>query len=196
MNIESFKKIYKNIIVRSLFSLLFLGVFLGFLSSLLSKLIGPGLNHYLSLFSGKNTLLAVCYFIYNIIQTIIVPLPSLPIDVAMFVILGPWYVLFLNFFGSMVGYSISYFLARKFGRRLLAHLLPQKTYLQINELAEKMSWKHFLGISAIPFNQPDLMPYVAGLTKLGYLNTIGVLALTVGYRLAFTVLVLFGFWRR
>lgn len=190
---ESF---FKNTVVQSVLFLLALGLVLGLVSDILSKYFGVYINPIVAYFSNKEAFLLVIYFFYGIIQSFIAPLPSTPADIAAFAIVGPKLAFIVSVPSVMIGYSISYFVSRKYGKNLLKRILPLKTFNKVDTLSSKMNWKHFFGLCAIPFNQPDIMPYVAGLSKLKYWPTIAILAFTIGYRLAFTLYILNRFWVR
>jgi uncharacterized membrane protein YdjX (TVP38/TMEM64 family) len=184
----------KNTVVRSIVFLFILGAALGLISDILSRYLSVYVNPIVGYFSDKLVWLLVLYFLYGIIQAFIAPLPSLPADIVIFVIVGPIITFFIGVLSVLTGYSLSYFTSRRYGIKFLERILPIHTFEKVADLSQKMNWKHFFGLCAIPFNQLDLMPYVAGLSKLKYWPTIAILAITIGYRFAFTLYILNRFW--
>lgn len=191
---QSIKIWSKNTIVQSVFFILAAGLVLALSSNLISKYFGHYIDEVMPYLHGQLWLIFLAYFIYMILQAVIFFLPVTPADVILFAIAGPWWVFALNLVGTTIAYMISYIIARKFGRKLLKKILPKKAYDRVNHLSQNMSWQHFFVISAIPINQPDVMPFVAGLTKIKFKTAIGILFIVVAVRLAFILFVLQKFW--
>lgn len=186
----------KKVIWQSIGFLLLFGVILALTSNIISRFLGHYINELLPYLHGQLWLLLLSYFIYLILQAVIFFLPVTPADVAMYAVVGPKLVFIFNLLGTTFAYVISYYLARRYGRRFLKKILPAKAYQQVDSMSFKMSWKQFFLISAIPFNQPDIMPYVAGLTKIKFKTAIGILFVIVAVRLVFVLFVLNQFWMK
>lgn len=184
----------RGAVTQSVAFLLVLGLVLGLISEIISRYLVMYIDPIVTYFTGKEAFLLALYFFYGIVQSFIAPLPSTPADIAVFAIVGPKLAFLVSLPSVMIGYSLSYFVSRKYGKNLLEKILPIRTFRTIDNLSCKMNWKHFFGLSSIPFNQPDIMPYIAGLSKLKYWPTIAIMAFTISYRLAFTFYVLTHFW--
>ncbi len=191
---QQIKHLSGNVVVQSLLFILVVGIALALTSNIISRFLGAYINQILPYMHGSLWLLLLAYFLYMVVQAVIFIIPVTPADVAMFAIVGPKLVFVFNLTGTLVAYVISYFLARRFGRRFLKRILPKKAYNRVDAMSVKMNWQQFFLISAIPFNQPDIMPYVAGLTKVKFRTAIGILALIVALRLFFVLFVLQQFW--
>lgn len=195
--IKLIKKLSGNIFVQSIVFLLAIAIILALVSNILSHWIG-GLTSTILPYLQSEGLFAVlfAYFCYCVLQAVIIPLPASPVDIAIFTIVGPIITSIINIPATLIGYSISYLIARKYGRRALKRILPIKTYEKINQLSDNMNLKQFFWITIVPFNALDLMPYVGGLSKIRYRTVISILFLAVFYRISFTMLVVNKFWVR
>lgn len=188
--------ISKKVILQSIGLVIIIGVILALTSNLISRFLGHYINLLLPVIQGKLWLLLLIYYLYLVAQAVIVFLPVTPADVAVFVLVGVKYVFIFNFAGTMTAYIISYFIARRFGRRFLKKILPLKTYNRVTELSHKMSWRQLIFVSLLPITHLDLMPYVAGLSKIKFKTVVAALTLVVVIRLAFVLFILNQFWVR
>jgi len=191
---KKIKHFSRNNIVQSLAFLFIFGLVLAIISSFLSKYFGVYLDSMMPVLSNNLRLLLLIYFFYNIIQAIAAPLPVMPFDIAVFAVAGPLAVFVISLLSVLIGYSVSFFLSKKYGKNFLQKVLPHNTFCKINSLSRQINFKHFFIISILPFNQPDLMPYVAGISKIKYKDMIATMAFTLAYRLIFTLLILNKFW--
>ncbi|MEK7534881.1 MAG: VTT domain-containing protein [Patescibacteria group bacterium] len=165
---------------------------------LLVAAISVLINHYLSphiqpLTSevGNHPYRALAlFFSFVTVASVIVPVPTLPVDLLFFSLLDPAYVIIARIAGGIAGGSISYFLSYNYGRPLLKRTLSENNYKFVEKHSDTMAWRDFFIISMIPIINAELMAFVGGLGKIGYRKTIGTLLLAITYRVLFVYLVL------
>lgn len=130
------------------------------------------------------------YFTFVTAASVVVPVPTLPVDLLFFGLLDPAFVIVSRVAGGIAGGSISYFLSYNYGRPLLRRWLSKKNYLFVERHSDTLSWRDFFIISMIPIINAELMAFVGGLGKIGYRKTIGTLLLAITYRVLFVYFVL------
>ena len=190
-------KLYsKNTIVRSITFIIIIGLILSLVSTFLSTYFGQMINSWSPYIGSHLHIFIIVYFLYGVLQAFIPPLPSMPADVLMFALIGYKLVFIIALVSTLCGYSLSFLVADKYGKRVLKRLLSEETYDNVILLSHRMNWKHFFSISIIPINQPDIMAYVAGISKLKYRQMISALAIVIAVRMLFTLFFLEKFWVR
>ena len=130
------------------------------------------------------------YFAFVTAASVVVPVPTLPVDLLFFSLLDPAFVIVSRIAGGIAGGSISYFLSYNYGRPLLRRWLSEKNFSFVEKHSDTMSWRDFFVIAMIPIINAELMAYVGGLGKIGYRKTIGTLFLAITYRVLFVYFVL------
>ncbi|MDP3992652.1 MAG: VTT domain-containing protein [bacterium] len=165
---------------------LFVAVFSFFINRFLNPHIQP-LNYLVEIHPYRA--LAI-YFAFVVGASVIVPVPTLPVDLLFFGLLDPSMVIVARIAGGIAGGSVSYFLAYNYGRPLLKRWLSDKNYNFIEKHSDSLSWQQFFIIAMIPAINAELMAYVGGVGKIGYRKTIGTLLLGIGYRVLFVYFVL------
>lgn len=174
----------KSLLQIVIFILLF-GIAVGLISGLLSNIIDPANNRYIQEVLQYQNQALVLYFVFVMVASVIVPIPTLPIDLLLFGILDPVTVVTIRVLGGIAGGSISYYLSYNYGRPLLKRLFSKKNYETVETLSDGFSWREFFIITMIPVINAELMAYVGGLGKLGYRKTTFTLFLGIAYRVLF-----------
>lgn len=141
-------------------------------------------------FKVHQTLSLWLYFLYATITCVIVPIPTLPADVVFLKLGNPVFVIGLRLLADIVGSTIDFYLARRYGRPLLKRWFSQKNYEFIEAAAENINWQQFFIVAMIPIINTELMAYAGGISKLKYRQIIWGLALAVLYRLVFVYVVI------
>ncbi len=185
---ESSKLSRKNLLQITVFILAF-GIVVGVLSSLLNNFIDPANNRYIQELLQYRTQALILYFAFVMVASVVVPIPTLPIDLLLFSIFDPATVVIIRVFGGLAGGSISYYLSYNYGRPLLKRWLSKKNYEVVETLSDNFSWREFFIITMIPIINAELMAYVGGLGKLGYRKTASTLFLGIAYRVVFVAAV-------
>lgn len=189
MNWRSSSKLdRKNLIQITLFILAF-GVVVAVISNLLNNFIDPANNRYIQELLQYQTQALIFYFAFVMVASVIVPIPTLPIDLLLFSIFDPAVVTVLRVFGGLAGGTVSYYLSYNYGRPLLKRWLSQKNYEVVEKLSDNFSWREFFIITMIPVINAELMAYVGGLGRLGYRKTASTLFLGIAYRVVFVAVV-------
>lgn len=179
----------KQLFQVAIFIVIF-GIFVAGVSAVMNQYFNPETNIYIRQLVSHQNIALLVYLAYIILASVIVPLPTLPIDVIMLKLIDPWTVILIRLMGDLGGSTIGFFLARQFGRPLLKKWFSKKNYKLIESIAESISWKHFFIISMIPIINTELMAYAGGISKLRYRWVMFALAIAVFYRLLFVYFVI------
>jgi len=130
----------------------------------------------------------ILYLFITVIATVIVPLPILPVVVLLVNIFNPWLIMGVQLVGDLIGTAIAYFLARRFGRRLIRRWFSQKNASEIIAISDSVSWRHYFWIAMFPLVNTELVAYAAGLGRLKLWTVLWIIAVAVGYRLLIVIL--------
>ncbi|MEK7170807.1 MAG: VTT domain-containing protein [Patescibacteria group bacterium] len=166
------------------------GLFVSVVSVLLNHFINPHILPLTNEVAIHPYRALGLYFAFVAAASVIVPIPTLPIDLLFFGLLDPIFVIVVRVAGGIAGGSISYFLAFNYGRPLLRRLLSEKNYGFIEKYSNTLNWQQFFIIAMIPVINAELMAYVGGVGKIGYRKTISTLLLATGYRVLFVYFVI------
>ena len=184
----------ENIVVQSIFFIVLAGAILALTSDIISRFFGHYINAFLPYLHGELWLIILAYTIYIFFQAMFFFLPVTPADIALFAITGPLLVFIFNLIGTIAGYCVDYYIARRYGKNLLKRILPLGSYQKIEKFSHQMTWKKYFVLTAIPINHPDIMAYTAGLTKIKFKTAIAILTFIIAIRLFFTLFILNAFW--
>lgn len=194
---KSINNLLKNQIFQSIAFLVGLAAVLALTSKVLSSFVGDTVAVIVPyLQEGGLIYIIPAYFIYSMLQAVIVIIPATVMDITMYVLIGPWLTFVTTIFGTLVGYTLSYAISRRYGRKALKKILPIKVYNFVIEASNGMKWKHFFVLTMLPFSILDAMPFIGGLSKIKYKRVIFALILATSYRVAFTLFVFDRFWHR
>ena len=166
------------------------GLFVSAISVIINHFLNPHiqpLTHEVAIHPYRALAL---YFAFVTAASVVVPVPTLPVDLLFFSLLDPIFVIIVRIAGGIAGGSISYYLSYNFGRPLLKRWLSEKNYNFIEKQSGSISWQNFFIITMIPIINAELMAFVGGLGKIGYRKTIGTLLLGITYRVLFVYFVL------
>jgi|GEM_PF-1760141 len=130
----------------------------------------------------------IYYLIFTVVATVLVPLPTLPIDVVLIKIFNPWVILLFRLLGDLIGTAIAYGLARRFGKPLVRRWFSRKNAEEIIAISESVSWKQFFWIAMFPLVNTELVAYAAGLSRLKLVTLIWIIAVAITYRLLIVLL--------
>lgn len=171
------------------FILLF-GLFVGGISAIMNKFLAPHIEPLTDIISYHPFRALAGYFLFVMIASVFVPIPTLPVDLLFFEYVDPTSVIVARVLGGVAGGSISYYLAYNYGRPLLKRWLSRKNYDFVEGVSNAVSWKQFFIITMIPIINAELMAFVGGVGKIGYRKTIGTLLLAIAYRVLFVYAVI------
>lgn len=176
--------------VQVIFFIIAFGLFVTIISVLINHFLSPHiqpLTHEVTIHPYRS--LAI-YFAFVAAASVVVPIPTLPVDLLFFSLLDPIFVIVMRIAGGIAGGSISYYLSYNFGRPLLKRWLSERNYAFVEKHSNTLTWQEFFIITMIPVINAELMAFVGGLGKIGYRKTIGTLLLGITYRVLFVYLVL------
>ena len=180
---ETIKRTLHHPAVRIFIALTLLGLGVTALSILFNRAVAAaGEEILLPLLISPPLTLAV-YYVLGTVATVLVPLPTLPIDVLLMTVFNPWLVLVVRLGASLLGSAVNFSLGRRFGQRLLARLLSHQDLEQVVEMAKTVNrWQYFL-MAMFPLINPELVAYAAGLSKLKLTDLLPMIAAANFYRL-------------
>ncbi len=165
------------------------GLFVAGVTALINHFINPETNIYVQVFLRDQTQALTFYFGYVVVASVIVPIPTLPLDLLMIQFIDPWPIIIIRLLGGIAGGSINFYLARHYGRPLLQRWFSAKNYDFIERMSESISWKQFFIVALIPIINTELMAYAGGISKLKYRWVILPLVIAIFYRLVFVYFV-------
>lgn len=184
------KKISRQAILEIILFVFVFGLFIAIVSAIMAKYFNPSDSLIVrDLLLHKNRALEL-YFIYVIIASVIIPLPTLPVDVVLFNLLDPWSIITVRLLAGLAGGTISFLIARNYGRPLLKRWLSPKNYQFVERISGNITWKQFLFITMVPIVNTEVMAYAGGISKLKLRFTLFVLAIADFYRLAFVFFII------
>ena len=179
----------ENLIKIIIFVVIF-GVFVAIVSALMTRYFSPSNNPYVEHFITNSNRSLWFYFLYTSIACVIVPIPTLPVDVVFLKLASPIPVIGLRLLADIAGSSVDFYLAGRYGRPLLRRWFSQKNYQFIENASEHLSWQQFFIVAMIPIFNTELLAYAGGISKLKYRAIVGSLIIAVAYRLVFVYLIL------
>lgn len=166
------------------------GLFVAGVSALLNHFLEPHIQPLTDLVRLHPFRALAMYFVFIMIASVVVPIPTLPVDLLFFSLIDPASVVVARVLGGVAGGSVSYYLSYNYGRPLLQRWLSKKNYEFVESASNTLSWRQFFVITMIPVINAELMAYVGGVGKIGYRKTIGTLLLAIGYRVLFVYAVI------
>jgi len=171
------------------FILLF-GIAVGVLSTILNRVFNPADSQAVRDILNYPTLAFTIYFVYTFVASIIVPIPTLPLDLIMLTVADPWPVIWVRLLGGLAGGSVSFYLSRQYGLPLLKKWFSPKNYNFVEEASNNLTWQEFFIITMLPVINAELMAYVGGVSKVKFRWILAILTLAIFYRLVFVFFVI------
>jgi uncharacterized membrane protein YdjX (TVP38/TMEM64 family) len=107
----------------------------------------------------------VIFILLQILQVVITPLSHYVVGLAGGYLFGPWYGTLYNWIGRVIGAAIAFFLARKFGRKIVTRFVKKENLKKYDRLFEKGSVFLFL-MYFLPLFPDDELSYLAGFSSM------------------------------
>jgi uncharacterized membrane protein YdjX (TVP38/TMEM64 family) len=186
---HSYKLPPKHIVQIVAFILLF-GLIVAAVSAAINRYFNPAEHPFIKDLLAKEHTALLFYFVYATVASVLVPIPTLPVDVLFLNLLDPASVITVRLAGGLAGSSVNFYLARNFGRPLLLKLLSKKNYEFVEDLSNNLAWHHFFIITMIPIFNTELMAYAGGISKLRFRFVIGTQTLALFYRILFVFFIM------
>lgn len=153
----SFKKILYILISLLLFALLI------YLSTIYS-------SEDISAFISKAGILApLVYIIIQLLGQIFAPLSTSALFVAGFIMFGKITIIY-SIFVWLISSIINFYLARKYGKRVLKRFIGQEGIFKIEEIANRIDTKRFILLRLSTFYINDFASYAFGLTNISFIK--------------------------
>ncbi len=113
----------------------------------------------------QGILAPIIFIILQILQVVLAPISHYIIGLAGGFIFGTWYGFILNWIGRVLGTLIAFYLGRRFGRRVIRHVVKPNTLRKYDKLFEKGKLILFL-MYFLPLFPDDELSYLAGFSSI------------------------------
>jgi uncharacterized membrane protein YdjX (TVP38/TMEM64 family) len=121
------------------------------------------------------------YILVKILTYVFAPLSSGPIQLSAGILFGLWPGTFYTLIGEVIGGSISFWIARKFGRPIVRRLVGEDGLRRVDSFYEMVGeWRSLLYARLFLFSIYDFISYAAGFTSLKF-RTYVIISLTAGF---------------
>lgn len=110
----------------------------------------------------------IIYILYAVISEIIIPLPIVPLWPVASYLYGFWLGVFLTTVGSAIGSSITFLIARKFGREFVVKIIGKHVFREVEHLTDIDNPKKFILVRILGINYFDTISYVVGLSNIPF----------------------------
>ncbi len=108
----------------------------------------------------------IVYIVFQYLQVVLLPIPSVVSTLAGVAIFGPWWTLLYSFIGIWLGSVTAFFIGRKLGYKAVAWMVGEET---LNKWQEKLKGKDTLALTLmffLPIFPDDLFCFIAGLSSM------------------------------
>jgi uncharacterized membrane protein YdjX (TVP38/TMEM64 family) len=110
----------------------------------------------------------IAIILLSMIQALLAPIPGQAIEAASGYLYGPWWGTLFPMLGMVIGASITFLLARRFGRPLVIRLVGKQSMARLDDLERRGGAPFFFLIWLLPFAPDDLACVAAGLTPMPF----------------------------
>lgn len=124
-----------------------------------------------------------------LLEVIVAPLPGGVLPVVAVVMFGPVLGVFYGWLGNVLGSTIAFFIARKFGIRIVSYFVPGFNSHRYNDMIEKYR-KGFWLLYATPTLPADVLSFVLGVSDMHYKKFLG--AISVAFVVRMSIWAVFG----
>lgn len=128
-----------------------------------------GLDQIQGFVASAGPLAPIVYVLLKAVTLVITPLTGSPLRLVAGVLFGFWEGVALSVLAGVLGGSINFWIARRFGRDVVSRLLGARTLARVEPMLDKLgNWKA-LALARL-FVAPlwDVLSYAVGLTRLRY----------------------------
>lgn len=120
---------------------------------------------FINRFEGFSWLI---YILIIIIEVILAPIPGIVLNAAGGIIFGPWIGGTLALIGNIMGATICYFIAKRYGGFYFEKLIGEKRFNQFHKSSEKYGGWVLFTLRLNPLTSSDVFSYLAGFIKMSY----------------------------
>lgn len=112
----------------------------------------------------------------QILSSLVPFLPGFVLAIANAMLYGAWLGGLLTFTTSLLAAAICFWIARAAGRSAVERLVSPGTLARVNGFLERRGWWAVFWGRLLPFINPDVVSYAAGLSRMGGLRFLGAMA--------------------
>lgn len=110
----------------------------------------------------------IAIILLSMIQALLAPIPGQAIEAVSGYLYGPWWGTLFPMLGMVIGSSITFLLARRFGRPLVIRLVGKQSMAPLDGLVRRGGALFFFLVWLLPFAPDDLACVAAGLTPMPF----------------------------
>jgi uncharacterized membrane protein YdjX (TVP38/TMEM64 family) len=110
----------------------------------------------------------IAYIAFYAVSMVLAPIPTSPAPVAAATAFGGVVAFFYTLLGATIGGAICFWIARRWGRPLMRHFLPERFVNDVDRLAERLGVRVLFVLRLFPLLGTDAVSYGAGLTPIRF----------------------------
>ena len=107
----------------------------------------------------------IAFILLQILQVVITPISHYTVSIAGGFIFGLWQGFIYNYIGRVIGTAIAFYLGRKFGRKIIQHVVKPETLKKYDYYFNKGKLLLFLAYF-LPLFPDDELSYLAGFSSM------------------------------
>lgn len=107
----------------------------------------------------------IAFILLQILQVVLTPISHYAVSIAGGFIFGLWQGFIYNWIGRVIGTTIAFYLGRKFGRKIIQHVVKPETLGKYDKLFDKGKFVLFL-MYFLPLFPDDELSYLAGFSSM------------------------------
>ncbi|MFH1500634.1 MAG: TVP38/TMEM64 family protein [archaeon] len=111
---------------------------------------------------------AIIFVLLIVLEVIFAPIPPLILYLAGGVMFGALLGGILALIGNVMGASIAFYIARRYGREFVEKQTPKKVRIKFDKFSAKYGTVAIFLLRVNPLTTTDLFSYLAGLSKMRY----------------------------
>jgi len=104
----------------------------------------------------------------QLVTSVIAPLPSFVVTFANAMVFGFWWGALLTWASWLLSAAVCFGMARQLGRPAVERFATRRALEATDRFVEKAGFRSLLVVRMIPFVNPDVLSYAAGLTNVGW----------------------------
>ena len=108
----------------------------------------------------------IAYIAFFSVSMVFALIPTSPAPIAAAAVFGAALGFLYTLLGGTIGAVASFYIARRWGRPLMERLMPVKTVVQIDRLADQLGIRILILLRLFPLIGADYVSYAAGLTRI------------------------------
>ncbi|MCC7372455.1 MAG: TVP38/TMEM64 family protein [Chloroflexi bacterium] len=128
-----------------------------------------GAERLQAMVTASGPLAPVVFVLIKALTVVITPLSGTPLRLAAGALFGFWEGVALSVLASVLGGSINFWIARRFGRGVVARLLGPRTLWRVEPMLDRLgTWKALILARVVLAPLWDVLSYGVGLTRLRF----------------------------